>query len=157
MAHDDFINMIHEEHEMVMDMLEQIKQMPDSNYTGREEMFNKLKSELVPHMKGEEKAFYPVLRKHREAKEDALEALEEHHIAEVSMMELDRMSKQEEFWGAKLSVFKELIEHHIEEEESKVFKDARDYISHEQMQEILSSYQAEKQSTKEKVMSTGSM
>jgi hemerythrin-like domain-containing protein len=151
MAHENFLNMLHEEHLEVMDMLNQLKKMPDSDMAGRNEMFNRLKSALVPHMKAEEKAFYPVLRKNKESKEDAMEGMEEHHIAELSMMELDKMSKDEEFWAPKLSVFRELINHHVKEEESKIFKDARDYLSEDQMQEISQNFEDEKETAKSKI------
>jgi hemerythrin-like domain-containing protein len=150
MSHDEFFKLIHKDHEEAMGMLDQIKKMPDSDYRGREKMFNQLQSELVPHIKAEEKVFYPLLRHHKSSKEDALEALEEHHIAEISMMELDKMSKQEEFWGAKLSVFKELISHHVEEEESKIFKDAKEVISEDKIKEVMQQFQDEKESIKGK-------
>jgi len=148
--HEEFFDVIRKDHQEIKQMLNQIEKMPDSDYTRREEMFNKLKTELVPHMKAEEKAFYPVLRQNKQSKMDAMEALEEHHIAEVSMMELDKMSKQEEFWAPKLMVFKELINHHIKEEEDKVFKDSEELISHDQMQEIMRNFQEEKEKTRSK-------
>jgi len=149
--HEDFFNMIRKDHQELKEMFSQLEKMPDSEYARREETFNKLKMELVPHMRGEEKAFYPVLRQNQQSKMDAMEAMEEHHIAEVSMMELDKMSKQEEFWAPKLMVFKELINHHIKEEEDKVFKDAEKVISHDQMQEIIRGFQEEKEKSRSKV------
>jgi len=149
--HEDFFNMIRKDHQELKEMFSQLEKMPDSEYARREETFNKLKMELVPHMRGEEKAFYPVLRQNQQSKMDVMEAMEEHHIAEVSMMELDRMSKQEEFWAPKLMVFKELINHHIKEEEDKVFKDAEKVISHDQMQEIIRGFQEEKEKSRNKV------
>jgi hemerythrin-like domain-containing protein len=155
-AYKDFCNMLHEEHLQVMDMLNQLKEMPDSDMSGREEMFTRLKSALAPHMKAEEKAYYPILRQNTESKMDAMEAMEEHHIAEVSMMELDKMSKDEEFWAPKLSVFRELINHHVQEEESKVFKDTKDYLSEDQIQEISQNFQEAKESAKSNVKTASS-
>jgi hemerythrin-like domain-containing protein len=82
--------------------------------------------------------------------------MEEHHIAEVSMVELDKMSKQEEFWAAKLSVFQELINHHIQEEESKIFEDAQKAISEEQIQKVMTNFQEEKEQVKSKAMASQS-
>lgn len=156
MAHDEFFKMLHKDHEEVMNMLNQLKEMPDSDASGREELFTQLKSELVPHMRGEEKAFYPELQKHKASKEHAMEGLEEHHIAEVSMMELEKMSKDEEFWSAKLSVFKELISHHVEEEESNIFEDAKNELTEEKMESIMQNFQNEKESTKGKLTASRS-
>jgi hemerythrin-like domain-containing protein len=111
-----------------------------------------MKQELVPHLRAEEKAFYPLLRRNAESKEDALEAMEEHHAAELVLVELDKMSAQEEFWLAKLSVFREMVGHHIEEEEKKIFKDAKEHISEEQMDSVIQNFQKEKERVKEQSM-----
>jgi hypothetical protein len=43
---------------------------------------------IDPHMEGEEKSFYQELQKHKEAKENSLEAVEEHQVAKMAMKEL---------------------------------------------------------------------
>ena len=83
-----------------------------------------------------------------------MEAMEEHHAAELVMNELDKMSKQEEFWHAKLSVFKEIIGHHIEEEEGTVFQDAEQVISENQMETILENFKSEKERVKEQTLAS---
>lgn len=59
-------------------------------------------------MKAEEAAYYPRLIDEDQSKEQALEAAEEHHAAELILYELEKLSKKNERWGAKLSVFKYL-------------------------------------------------
>ena len=61
------------------------------------------------------------------------------------------MSPQEEFWPAKLSVFKEMINHHIEEEEGKIFEVAEKVITDDQMENIRKNFQKEKERIKEQV------
>jgi hemerythrin-like domain-containing protein len=136
-------------------MLEKMKETSEDDYTERGDMFKEFKMELVPHMKAEEKVFYSVLKENEEAKEDALEAIEEHHAAELVFKELDKMSKQDESWHAKLSVFQEMIKHHIQEEEGKVFEDAEKYIPHKEMQTIAEDFQKEKEKLKEQPMVRG--
>ena len=41
------------------------------------------------------------------------------------MREIEAVSVEDETWGAKLTVMKEIVEHHIDEEESEMFKQAR--------------------------------
>jgi hemerythrin-like domain-containing protein len=147
--HQDLFELLKKDHRELMEMLDQLKETTDRASKKREELFMQMKQEIVPHMRAEEKAFYSVLQKNEEAKEDAMEAIEEHHAAESVMGELDKMPKQEEFWHAKLSVFKEMIKHHIEEEEGKVFKDAEKVISEDQMKKILENFKNEKERIKE--------
>ncbi len=150
--HQDFFKLLKKDHQEVMDFLDQMKELTDREFKKREDLFMQMKQELVPHLRAEEKAFYQVLRQNNEAKEDAMEAMEEHHAAELVMMELDKMSKQEEFWHAKLTVFQELVKHHIEEEESKVFKDAEEVLSEDQITTIMENFQKEKERIKGQVM-----
>ncbi|MRR54072.1 MAG: hemerythrin domain-containing protein [Deltaproteobacteria bacterium] len=114
----------------------------------REELFKKLREELVPHIKAEESTFYPLLLAKKEAREDALEGLEEHHVSDVVLKELEKMPKGEDQWGAKMSVFKELVEHHIKDEESKVFKSAEKALDQDEFQNIKKNFDEEKQKIK---------
>lgn len=146
--HNDFFETIKKDHQEVKDILQKIKKTGDGATKERENLFSKLKMEIMPHMKAEEKAFYPALKEKKEAREDSMQAVEEHHITEIVLKELDSMSKDKEEWMAKLSVFMELVEHHIEEEESKVFKDAKQVLDDKQMESIFSSFQQEKEQIK---------
>ncbi len=40
-------------------------------------------------MKAEESAFYPALMEKKEAREDAMEGIEEHHVSELVLKELE--------------------------------------------------------------------
>ncbi|KMQ50368.1 hemerythrin HHE cation-binding protein [Chitinispirillum alkaliphilum] len=124
----DILDQIHTEHELVQNLFKEILQTSTGSVKTREKLFTELKKNLIPHMKSEEELFYPLLKEHRHTKEMSLEALEEHHVAEMVLSELDRMAPSDENWNAKIKVLSELIEHHIEEEESEVFKGARDII-----------------------------
>lgn len=114
----------------------------------REELFKKLREELIPHIKAEESTFYPLLLAKKEAREDAMEGLEEHHVSDVVLKELEKMPKGEDQWGAKMSVFKELVEHHIKDEESKVFKSAEKALDQDEFQNIKKNFDEEKQKIK---------
>ena len=50
--------------------------------------------------------------------------------------ELERLSAENERWAARLSVLKELVEHHVEEEEGEIFKKAKKLFSREQEREL---------------------
>ena len=102
----------------------------------------------MPHLKAEEITFYPFLIAKKEAREDAMEGVEEHHVIDIVLNELKKMPKGEEQWGAKMGVFKEPGEHHIEDEERKVFKRAKRHWSSDEMQNIMKKFEQEKQKIK---------
>ena len=77
----------------------------------------------------EEEVLYPALKAHPKAKELTLEAYEEHHVVDLVLEELENTPVTDEQWGAKFTVAKENIEHHIEEEEGEMFRDIREVFS----------------------------
>ena len=146
--HNKFFQTLKKEHVKVKGILGQLKETKENAPKKREELFQKLRVELVPHMKAEERAFYPRLLAKKESREDAMEGVEEHHVSEMVLKELEAMQKGEDQWGAKMAVFKELVEHHIKDEQSKVFKSAEKALSSDEFQNIMKQFEQEKQSIK---------
>jgi len=143
-----FFQMLKKDHEDVKNILGQLKETKESAPKKREDLFQKLREELVPHMKAEESTFYPPLLAKKEAREDAMEGIEEHHVSELVLKELEKMPKDEEKWGAKVGVFKELVEHHIKDEESKLFKSAEKALDQDAFKKIMKQFEQEKQKIK---------
>jgi hemerythrin-like domain-containing protein len=52
------------------------------------------------------------------------------------MREIESVPVEDETWGAKLTVMKENVEHHIEEEESEMFKQARQVFETSELEEL---------------------
>ena len=92
----------------------------------------------------EEEIFYPALKEHPKAKDLVLEAYEEHNVVDMVMAEIDGTPYDDETWGAKLTVMKENVEHHIEEEEGEMFKQARQVFSEDELDELGERMQARK-------------
>ena len=82
---------------------------------------------LTVHAKMEETIFYPALRKAGKSKEkdSVLEAAEEHACVKELVAKIKRITGRDETLEAKVTVLKELVEHHVKEEESEMFDEAR--------------------------------
>ncbi|MGH2809298.1 MAG: hemerythrin domain-containing protein, partial [Actinomycetota bacterium] len=80
------------------------------------------------------------------SKEVALEGYEEHHVVDMVMAEIEATPVDDETWGAKFSVMKENITHHIEEEEGEMFKKARQIFSKVELEEMGSVMEERKES-----------
>lgn len=144
----EFFQMLKKDHEEVKGILKQLKETKEKDSSKREDLFQKLREELVPHMKAEESAFYPPLLEKKEVREDAMEGIEEHHVSELVLKELEKMPKGEDTWGAKMSVFKELVEHHIKEEENTLFKSAEKALDPDEIKKIMKQFEQDKQKNK---------
>jgi len=112
----------------------------------RRQILDTVTHELKVHEMIEEKIFYPALQSHPEAKDIVLEGFQEHHVADVLVQELHDCSTDDDRWGAKFKVLKENIEHHIEEEEGKMFRTARGIFSQQQLNELGAEMEAMKRS-----------
>ena len=102
----------------------------------RKALLTTLKAELEKHELIEEQVLYPALKPHRDARDIVLEGYQEHHVADILVKELERLSPDDERWGAKFKVLKENIEHHIEEEEGDMFRTARTVLGRDRLEAL---------------------
>jgi hypothetical protein len=70
-------------------------------------------------MYAEEQYFYQILLDETSEQEDLYSALEEHRAAKMVLSDLTEAAEDDPRWMARLKVLKEMIEHHVEEEESR--------------------------------------
>jgi hypothetical protein len=124
----DPIEMLERDHRRLEGLLEKGDRTTERGARRRAEVLQQLTAELVVHELIEEKVLYPALKPHSKAREVVLEGYQEHHVADVLVKELERLPTDDERWGAKFTVLKENIEHHIEEEEGEMFKTARSVL-----------------------------
>jgi predicted DNA-binding protein len=132
----DAMELLKNDHEQVKKILEEIDSTTERGVKTREELFTKFKSEMTIHERIEEEIFYPRLTEQAKTKEIALEGFEEHHVVDMVMAELDDVPFDDETWGAKFTVMKENIEHHVEEEEGEMFKLARQALESDELEEL---------------------
>ena len=91
----------------------------------KEEIFHQIHMELTVHTSIEEEIFYPASREYVKDEEMVKEAVVEHASAKDLMAQLNKMSPSDEYYDAKVKVLQEMIEHHVEEEESEYFPELR--------------------------------
>ena len=132
----DAIALLKRDHEKVKSVLNELEPTTERAVKTRQELFDKLQNELSIHEIIEEEIFYPALKQHPKAKDIVLEAYEEHGVVDTIMGEMAVLSVEDETWGAKCKVMIENIEHHIEEEEGEMFKQARDVFDRAELEEL---------------------
>jgi Hemerythrin HHE cation binding domain len=130
------ITLLKQDHRDMKKLLEKLDSTTERGVKTREELFARIKKEMIAHEAIEEEIFYPALKKHAEAKEIVLEGYEEHHVVDLLLGELEQVSFDDETWGAKASVMKENVEHHIEEEEDDMFEKAEDLLDDDELESL---------------------
>jgi hypothetical protein len=132
----DAIAMLKTDHDKVKRLLVELESTTERGVKTRTELFATIKGELTVHEIIEEEIFYPALKSHPKAKDIVLEGYEEHHVVDLLMGELEALDVGDETWGAKAIVMKENVEHHIEEEEGEMFKQARAVFDRRELDDL---------------------
>jgi predicted DNA-binding protein YlxM (UPF0122 family) len=132
----DALKLLKQDHEKVKKMLSQLDETTERANKTRDSVFNQVKRELTIHETIEEEIRYPAFQQQAKMKDIVLESYQEHHVVDLIMGEVGDLSTDDEQWGAKLTVMKENVEHHIEEEEGEMFKKARQLFDQSELDQL---------------------
>ena len=130
------LTLLEDDHRKMRKLLDELEATTERGIRTREELYSKIKGELTIHELIEEEIFYPALKEHPKAEDIVLEGYEEHHVVDLVMAELEDLPVDDESWGAKAKVMKENVEHHMEEEEGDMFKQARSVFDRAELEEL---------------------
>jgi Hemerythrin HHE cation binding domain len=130
------LSLLQQDHDKMRRLLNELETTTERGIKTREELYATIKGELLVHEAIEEEIFYPALKAQPKAEDIVLEAYEEHHVVDVVMAELEGLPVDDETWGAKAKVMKENVEHHMEEEEGEMFKQARAVFDRSELDEL---------------------
>lgn len=126
-------DLLKKDHRSVDHLISQLEGVSEDQ---REELFGALQEEFTEHCQLEEKFFYPQLKKVNELKDLVEDALEEHTQAKDLLVQLEDLLEEEDEFDSALQEFKDAVQHHVKEEENKVFRRSSDFISDEQLRDI---------------------
>ena len=97
-------------------------------------VLKQLADELTAHMMIEETIFYPAIR--RVDEDMVFESFEEHAIASFALARLLSCEPTDQRFQARVTALKELIEHHVEEEEEELFPAVEKKIAGDALEEL---------------------
>ena len=133
------IDLLLEGHKRVKAILNQLSDSTERAVKKRTELLNKLEMEITIHTRLEEEILYPVFKK-AGGKEQAVmyhEAKEEHRTVDSLVLpDLKKTAPDSLEFSGRAKVVKELLEHHIEEEETEMFPQARKLLGKAVLDEL---------------------
>jgi hemerythrin superfamily protein len=128
----DATTLLQQDHQEVEQLFQKFEQAGDRAVKTKQDLAQKMIEELTIHAEIEEEIFYPAVKsKISAAKDEVLESVEEHHVAEILMDEIKELSPQDESFDAKVMVLIENVRTHKEEEETELFPQVRKAFSQE--------------------------
>ena len=120
------------DHEVVKELLSELVSLDESDTEARDELVQEIRDNLVPHARAEESVFYNSLRALDTNKDVVMHGFREHMEAEALLRLLQVEDKLNLGWKNTAKKLKHAVEHHIQEEEGKIFATARHVISKEE-------------------------
>ena len=139
-----------EDHKEIRSMLDKAKSRATSDLDASVKEFHKLHDELVSHHEAEEHTVFKPLVEAEKTKSITEEAIEEHTSIDEYLAKV-KMSHKTERWEAKLSVLKELVDHHLKEEEDSLIPKGREVLSPEEQQSLGEKFEKEHKKRLEKL------
>jgi hemerythrin-like domain-containing protein len=96
-------------------------------------VFEEFVRNLIVHHTMEEKYFYDLLEQISEARHDALEAVNEHHIIELIIKDSEDFPRDHERFPIKVEGLGEYTNHHLDEEEAEIFPLAQQLFANDDL------------------------
>lgn len=136
----DAIKLLKKDHREVDAMFKELHELGDAASASRRKLFDRIAAALELHTKAEEEIFYPAVKqaskRDKEARQDVLEAYEEHDNVKSMIAKLQETDAKDEVYKARLQVLEELVKHHVKEEERQFFPEARELLGDDEIDAI---------------------
>ena len=126
----DILDTLKQEHRDVAEMLDKL--VESNSAAERKRLLDAIKAALVPHLRAEEKVVYDAVLalRGREQKIHGEEGYMEHALGDKMLLQLGKMTDaMSPAFSAGAKVLKELVEHHVEEEEKDIWSDVEGNFS----------------------------
>ena len=136
---------LHNDHSEVTKLLDRVMDSDDSSERNR--LFEEMKSKLLAHAHAEQEVLYRRLEsgKSEKSRRFGHEGANEHQAVEQQLQKISGLSDtMGDRWTAELKVLQDLIDHHVDEEESTGFSCARDEFEKEELETMSKQFQTRK-------------
>ena len=133
------ITLLKNDHKAVEDLFKRFEKLGPRAVKTKQDVTERIVSELSIHAAIEEMVFYPAIRDAVEKGDTdtmVLESLEEHHVVKWLLWELERTSATDERFDAKVAVLMESVRHHVEDEEKELFPQVNKIFGRAQLDEL---------------------
>jgi len=123
----DIYHVLMRDHRKVSALFKKV--MVTHNADLRLDLFEKILLELSIHAATEQATFYNALNKNKKGKEEISHAEEEHREIKTCLNKIANSNYKSDDWLIHFGELKSIVEHHVKEEETEIFKIAKKMIS----------------------------
>ena len=136
-ASTDAIVVLKQDHKEIEKAFKAFENAGDNAHKEKGRLVDRIIELLTVHTYIENEVMYPRVRELLpDLSDDIDESYEEHHVADLLVMELVAMKPDADRFTAKTTVLIENVRHHVEEEEQEWFPKVREALGRKALQEI---------------------
>lgn len=123
MSTPDAISVLKHDHRSVKKLFDAFEKTKDDDLEGKATLVRRACEELTVHAMIEEEILYPAAQKalHEDDRPDVEEAYVEHYLVKVLIERFTLLKAGDAGFDATFKVMSEMVQHHIEEEETELF------------------------------------
>lgn len=130
------------DHEIQRNLLEQLT-TAEGHSGQREQLLKETRDALVHHENAEEHHFYIPLMESDSTQEQARHSIAEHEGIDEALETLENTETSSPEWMTRAKKLRELVVHHLDEEEQQVFQKAEKVLTEKETHELGSQYRDE--------------
>ncbi|MEH2072777.1 MAG: hemerythrin domain-containing protein [Nostoc sp.] len=147
----DILSLIEAEHRQVEQLFVEAEKAKGSKLY---EYFNQIYKILSLHSRTEELIFYPALQEYEETEQYIDEAEEEHEEISFILEEIKMLRHNNPEFSEKMNELKEVVQYHVEQEESKIFTAVRECMNEQELTKLGEEFHKAKVELKPEVEAT---
>lgn len=135
------VDVVQEDHQFLRDALKKLTE-PHLSTKKRLELFTMFRDALKAHSTAEETTVYDPIARMRDLRDHVNEGVIEHRVCEA-LLESIASTRDSAIMKAKIEVLRELLEHHLTEEEVELFPTLQNKLSVKAIDQMATNYMGE--------------
>jgi hypothetical protein len=136
--------LIHSSPKRANELFAKLADTSDNAVKTRDRLFSELKHELELHAALEERHLFPLLKKHKETKDLATEALKDNRQTRKLLGELEGTPKDSEEFGTKVAELKKAFQQHVRDEKKELLPAVVKALNDEEASTVVEKIEDEK-------------
>lgn len=134
----DAIRIIKGDHREVEGLFRDYEKLGKRAHSAKQSLALEICDKLTAHAQMEEQCFYPRLSQKFKKEDEGLveEAYAEHEVAKDLISKIQTLSPEDPQFDAKVMVLREMVKHHVKEEEKEIIPESKKKLSPRMLEEM---------------------